>query len=69
MDMTLLKELLIIAITLSVLITATIQKIKSSVNFKKTEHIVICSFILNIVLAICFCMSFTNVNLLNSLWV
>lgn len=67
MNVDLIKELLIIAISLSVITMAFIQKTKGI--FKTSKFIELYSAIVNIVFAIVFCLSFTEVSILNSIWV
>ena len=67
MNIELLKELLIIAIVLSVVTMAFIQKTKEI--FKTSKFIELYSAIVNVVFAIVFCISFTEVSIINSLWV
>lgn len=67
MNVELLRELLVIAIVLSVVTVAFIQKTKGI--FKTSKYIGLYSAIINIVFAIIFCLSFTEVSVINSLWV
>lgn len=67
MNIDLLKELLIVAIVLSVVTMAFIQKTKGI--FKTSKFIELYSAIVNVVFAIVFCISFTEVSIINSLWV
>ena len=67
MNIDLLKELLIITIVLSVITMAFIQKTKGI--FKTFKFIELYSAIVNIVFAIVFCISFTEISIINSLWV
>lgn len=67
LDITLLQELLIIAIALSVITCTFIQKTKGI--FKKSKWINPYSLVVNMVFGIIFCMSFTEANIINSLWV
>ncbi len=67
MNIDLLKELLIITIVLSVITMAFIQKTKGI--FKTSKFIELYSAIVNIVFAIVFCISFTEISIINSLWV
>lgn len=66
-DMELLQELLIIAIAVSVIAVAFIQKTKGM--FKKSKWINLYSFIVNMILGVIFCLSFTEASITNSLWV
>lgn len=66
-DINLLQELLIIAIAVSVIAVAFIQKTKGI--FKKSKWIELYSFVVNMVLGIVFCLTFTETSIVNSLWV
>lgn len=66
-DINLLQELLIIAIAVSVIAVAFIQKTKGI--FKKSKWINPYSLVVNMVLGIVFCLTFTEASVLNSLWV
>ena len=63
----LLMQLVVIAITLSCVTTAFIQKTKGM--FKTSKYIALYSFVVNMGLAIPFCLSFTKANLFQSVWV
>lgn len=67
MDYELLKQLLVIAIAVSVITCAFIQKTKGM--FKSSKVISIYSFIVNMVFGVVYCLSFTEIPLLTSLWV
>ena len=67
MNIDLLKELFVIAIVLSVITMAFIQKTKGI--FKTSKFIELYSAIVNIIFAIVFCISFTKITIVNSLWV
>lgn len=67
MNIDLLKELLIVAIVLSVVTMAFIQKTKGI--FKTSKFIELYSAIVNVIFAIVFCISFTEISIINSLWV
>lgn len=62
-----LQEMLIISIALSVITCALIQKIKF--HFKSKKRIVLYSLIINIIVGIAFCKTFTDINFPISLWV
>lgn len=62
-----LKQLLITAVALSTITCAFVQKTKAF--FKKSKYITIYSFIVNIIVSIVFCMSFTDITFPNSLWI
>ena len=67
LDMELLQQLLIIAVAVSVITCAFIQKTKSV--FKNSKVISVYSFIVNLILGIVFCLSFTEVKIYESIWV
>ena len=67
LNITLLQELLIIAIAVSVIAVAFIQKTKGM--FKKSKWVNHYSFVVNMILGIIFCLSFTEASIINSLWV
>ena len=62
-----LKKLLIISIALSVITCTFIQKTKILLNDSK--YISIYSLIINLVTSVIFCISFTEINFPNSLWI
>ena len=62
-----LQELLVIAIVLSTITCAIIQKTKFI--FKSSKFIIIYSFTINIVVGIIFCLTFTDIDLPTSLWI
>lgn len=67
LDYELLMQLVVVAIMLSCITTAFIQMTKGM--FKTSKYIVLYSFIINMLLSIPFCKSFSSANLLQSLWV
>lgn len=68
MNIELLKELLIIAIVSGVIMTMFIQKIKEAFIIKGGTVIIV-SFILNMIIGSLFAISFSDVNLIYSIWV
>jgi len=60
-------QLLVIAIALSTITCAIIQKTKKF--FKSSKYIAVYSFIINLSVGVIFCISFTNINFHQSLWV
>ena len=62
-----LQELLFIAIILSTISCTFIQKTK--ILFRKSKYLYLYSLIINIIIGILFCISFTNINLISSIWV
>ena len=67
LNLTLLQQMLVVAIALSVVTCAFIQKTKKF--FPCSSCLVIYSFVVNFVVGILFCMTFTEVGFPNSLWV
>lgn len=68
MNVELLKELLLIAIVNSVIMTLFIQKIKETFNVN-SKMIVFISFVINMVIGSLFSLSFSDVTFINSLWI
>ncbi len=62
-----LQQLLIVAIALSVITCAIIQKTK--IFFKSSKYLCLYSFIINILIGVIFCITFTNINFPTSLWI
>ena len=69
LDIEVLKAILIIAIASGVVMTALVQKIKEGFNFKKSNRIVILSFVVNMVMGTLFALTFSDIVLVNALWV
>lgn len=67
MELELIKQILIISIAASIISTATIQKIKEQLKSKKWLFFV--SLISSIGIGIAFALSFTELSLINSIWV
>lgn len=67
LNITMLQQMLIIAIAMSSISCAFIQKTKK--YLKNSKYIIIYSFIINIIFSIIFCMTFTNVPFPESLWI
>lgn len=67
LNIDLLQKLLIIAITVSVIVCAFVQKTK--VLFKSSKLISAYSFLVNMVLGILFCITFTDVSIDKGAWV
>ena len=62
-----LEELLAIAVTLSMITCAFIQKTKAC--FKTSKYLILYSLLINILVGILFCMTFTDINFPDSLWI
>ena len=67
LNLTLLQQMLVVAISLSVVTCAFIQKTKKF--FPCSSCLVIYNFIVNLIVGILFCLTFTSVDFPNSLWV
>lgn len=67
MDFDLIKEILIAGIGASIFSTATIQKIKEMLKSKSWLYFI--SIIVSFGLGIAFSLSFTHLDIVNSLWV
>lgn len=67
LNLSYLKDLLIIAIALSTITCAFIQKTK--IYFKKSKYLLPYSFIVNMLLSIIFCITFTDISFPTSLWI
>lgn len=68
MNYDLLKELLLVSITASILITNVVQKIKESC-IKTSCGCIVASFLVSITLGTMFAYTFANINFINSIWV
>ena len=62
-----LREALVIAVALSTITCAFVQKTKCC--FHSSKSLAIYSLIVNIFVGIVFCMTFTNIDFPNSLWI
>lgn len=67
MSIEILKKVLFVSIVLSAISCAFIQKTKT--GLKSNKFLVLYSLVINILLSILFCKSFTNFNLIYSIWV
>ena len=67
MDLELIKNILIIAMSASIFSTAIIQKIKEQLKNKKLLFFI--SLIVSVVSGTLFSLSFTTLNIINSIWV
>lgn len=67
MNLEIIKQILIVSIGASIVSTATIQKIKEQLKSKKWLFFV--SLISSIGMGIVFALSFTELSLINSIWV
>lgn len=67
MNLEIIKQILIVSIAASIVSTATIQKVKEQLKSKKWLFFV--SLISSIGIGIAFALSFTELSLINSIWV
>lgn len=67
LDFTLIRNILIIALSSSIISTSLIQRLKEGTRSKK--YILFKSFIISMIVGICFSLSFSNIEVINSLWV
>ncbi len=67
MELEIIKKILIVSIAASIVSTATIQKIKEQLKSKK--WLFFASLISSVVIGITFALSFTELSLINSMWV
>lgn len=67
MNTSLLEQLLIVSMIMSVVTMSFIQKTKKI--FKTSKFLELYSAVVNLLFAIIFCLTFTKINILNSLWV
>lgn len=69
MNFELLKNVLIVAVGSSIITTTLVQKIKEGFKFKNSKNIIFSSFGVSIVIGALFSLTFTDLNMINSLWV
>ena len=69
LDFDLIKNILIIGMGSSVVTTPFVQKIKETINFKKSNYLVIVSFFSSMIIGFLFSLTFSDVGIINSLWV
>lgn len=67
MNLEIIKQILIVSIAASIVSTATIQKIKEQLKSKK--WLFFTSLISSIIIGITFALSFTELSIINSIWV
>ena len=69
MNLDLIKTILIVGIASGVISTAIVQKIKEGFKFKSSKIIILVSFIISMTIGTLFSLSFTDLGIINSLWV
>lgn len=68
LDFDLIKSILIIAIAAGIITTAVTQKIKEAIKFKSSNRIVIVSFVISMIIGTLFSLTFSDTNIVGSLW-
>lgn len=69
LDFDLIKNILIIGMASSIITTMFVQRIKETIDFKKSNYLVIVSFVVSMTLGFLFSLSFSDAGAINSLWV
>lgn len=67
MNLDLIKDILIVSMASSIISTATIQKVKERITNK--DIIFISSLLISLILGTLFSLSFTELTIINSIWV
>ena len=67
LNLTLIRNILIIAMSSSIISTSLIQRIKEGTKSKK--YMLLKSFIISMLVGITFTLTFSDTNIINSLWV
>lgn len=67
LDFTLIRNILIIALSSSIISTSLIQRLKEGTKSKK--YMLLKSFVISMTIGICFSLSFSNIDIINSIWV
>lgn len=68
MNIELLKQVAYVAVAGSIFTTATMQQIKSGINFKQSKTLVWVSLIVSMLLGTLFAICFSNLSIIYSLW-
>lgn len=68
MNMELLKQVAYVAVAGSIFTTATVQQIKSGINFKKSKTLVWVSLIVSMLIGTTFAICFSDLSIIYSLW-
>ncbi len=69
MNIELIKQVLIVGIASGIVSTGIVQKIKEGFKFKSSKKIILLSFITSMIVGPLFSLSFTDLTIINSLWV
>lgn len=69
MDIELIKALLLIAVSSSIISASFVQKIKTVSLIKSSECLIYISFLISMSFGILFTLSFTDYKLIDSIWV
>ena len=68
MNIELLKQVGMVAVAGSIFTTATVQQIKSGINFKKSKTLVWVSLFVSMILGTLFAVCFSDLSIVYSLW-
>lgn len=68
MNIDLLKQVMLVAVAGSIFTTATVQQIKSGINFKKSKTLVWVSLIVSMLLGTTFALCFSDLSIIYSIW-
>lgn len=68
LNLDLIQQVLIVAMASSIITTAFVQKIKESFTFKKSNRLVIVSFVVSMILGTLFSASFSDMTLVYCIW-
>lgn len=69
LDFDLIKNILVVAIASSIIVTALVQKIKEGFEFKNSKVIIIVSFLTSMIFGTLFSVSFSDLSIVYSIWV
>lgn len=67
-DFSLIKDVLIMGLLNSLIITTLVQKIKENVKIKCSNNCVVVSLVISFIVGTLFSLSFSKLNLINSMW-
>lgn len=68
MNIELLKQVCIVAVAGSIFTTATVQQIKSGINFKKSKTLVWVSLVISMLLGTAFALCFSDLSIVYCIW-
>ena len=68
MNVDLLKQVALVAVAGSIFTTATMQQIKSGINFKQSRTLVWVSLVISMLIGTLFALCFSDLSIIYSLW-